>query len=1099
MKTRKRVLLSSRGSLIGGLFALGVMGVSTMGLVHYMQNFKKTMKSTILQVNYQPALRMVILDNLRSLLIEKKISQTGEASQRNEFGICSLVKNPQKSSGVESLRLNFLRMNADNSNWGESRWKVFFPQSEWKLLIDTSHCKKIDTSFSVNSKFRRCLKYLGEQGSTRTSQPAYVIAEIIPRKFPSLDIIDTTKDESLDPKQVFFELKTQITGIGSNFVSSSANNDEQDGKKGSSATEELPYVSSQSDIMWANSVGECHVRNQGGNWVVVQFSGTGTGKQLSQNVINSSLMEENTCNDFSISGLNADVVQVGQIDGRGVLSSVSALNAKVSCTSHEFRCRSSSLSGLRGTFDPLEFSFGVFNRSGSQKKIKKISINLVKKDGQIYGINMQNASPSVSQDRSEDSAIPANKNLRTERYLYNGGDRFKVTTEQSGTSLTGRPKGNWAVQNLCSAICSKGKDSQAYPFVGVQLSDGSSFSSCKIQKIFNGPEDKVSCTVCHTKSCHRLGLGTFGPLFTKERSVSVGGQAPQTTRIYGLFDEALDSQIPECGANPSVGYYGTSTKGYKTRFRFPRNAENPLGEPPCIAMKIVNEKSFQNFAENTFQAESCDQKLPVLCFFNGNYIPAFKVNTRNLNAAPTIVRTTFENAENACYEMGREIGNWESLKNYFAKMYSADPDRVQASANRADDGNKFFASKAKNKYNFINNATRGMFFAPSNYNVSFLSERVSSYIQKALNVGAGKIWVALERDAGGRVASSVPWASVAQENPYALFFNKDATPGNPSGVRLLNVLQDTSNPTRVPLPLATNRNCNSQWAWFFGGRRNCNSQFGNNLWGTNTVLDTTSASNYFALAHSIRWKGLVPMHYNAILPYLCKDMSEGTFETTGNKKGNVNGGRKACEDKGNGWAFLPPLSTMEWANAMLEVAKNDAFYPFPNPIAATTTTPIWSSPFWKNRAVPNPKVWVALKKTGDAHKATSRTGPRLKDLRLYNNFPSTTSIFNESVTVPTPDDGHKFLLEKNGTYESLSSEQVAEKKSDSNNKYRILCVNNATGILQSNATEVGVSQSCGQGSSRLTRAHLLAKKSSLRFVLEWVSRLSNDRYYILEN
>ena len=368
-------------ALISSLVAVALFGVSGAALFHYMSNFQTTVSQTVERVSVSPVLRNAAINNMKSILVEKSIDNTGRKSRRNEHGICSLVKAPTLGQGVEPIKLDLSQISRKMlTDEPESRWKAFFPQSEWELA-DISHCQRVIPNFS-NTPYRKCFQYLGSR-SNIANQIVYVIVEIVLFSFPGLGVVDpstiTAQNRYIDPKAVIFRLKA--SAFTSNAPSPINNPDNPDDNPDVAQTSS--YLSHSSDILWANDVGNCHVRNSSNDWVVVRMSATGTGSTLQGNILNSPLYSEDThnCNKLQISELNSDVVQVGSLENVDLFS-ITRLNARIACTKNKFSCKQKiKVESLEAdSYDDLVFSFNLFNKSFSDIQVAGLDVAIKDKD-----------------------------------------------------------------------------------------------------------------------------------------------------------------------------------------------------------------------------------------------------------------------------------------------------------------------------------------------------------------------------------------------------------------------------------------------------------------------------------------------------------------------------------------------------------------------------------------------------------------------------------------------------------------------------------------------------------------------------------------------
>ena len=141
-----------------------------------------------------------------------------------------------------------------------------------------------------------------------------------------------------------------------------------------------------------------------------------------------------------------------------------------------------------------------------------------------------------------------------------------------------------------------------------------------------------------------------------------------------------------------------------------------------------------DFKSKTFKKEPCATEYPVLCYANGRYQPATEWDaTMNSNQGGyKLEEVGYAGAQEACYKMGKEVLDKSHLKEY---MENASTTGTFANSDICSGAN----------CEFVNNATRGMFFLPT-YDVGEI-------FNKDLLIGKIFMWVAAELDQGGLVVA----------------------------------------------------------------------------------------------------------------------------------------------------------------------------------------------------------------------------------------------------------------------------------------------------------------------------------------------------------
>ena len=1078
--------------LVGNMIALVILGVSATGLIYYTSTVQSATKSNIESVEYKPVLKLALINNLKSLLLEKNINKKGETSHSNIYGICSLI-NPLSEeeirTGVTQVKLNLhqIQTKNDDNNWGEDRYQQFFPQSEYEF-VSANECQTRFKHFRDNNNTSQCLKYTGSDQSE-----IYASVSWIPKTFPELSDIDTTNEAEaiLDPKQVVFYLKVELAGSQINSESQQA------------TPQGNLVVSSQVDMIWANEVGECHVPKLGssGENILVQFSGTGPGSHVLDNkVINTpfgivtpdrwtTLNGGDGCvQKIGMGQLNSDIVQAGNLRELAI-SSLPQLNARVSCTRNTFKCKQildtnlvddAILSG----YDDFQFNFELLGWTASSIPVTQVNFTFLKN----------------TKDNVEEWNNPED-NKKDDGQLYQAIAEWESSAEDDSFqnipnhvikvqgSIKNEDTNKKGLSKMCHRICQDYEPTQPntyiYPAITIKSGESCSFKSEWQENHFN----RVHCTVCYTKACHRFGLGTFGPF--KEEVLSAETGHPTTNFLPHLPDEPLDGQLPEC----TVSNNNTTPPSVSL-------TDSSLGK--CIALNSRETNNLTNFKSNTiYSAKNCTELLPVLCFMGGQYRPATKlVRKTDGQYELDVVTSDFKGAQKACMEMGRERGKAYDLGilllNMWSKFagadFSSNPENMaESTITELPSVNASFSLSDKEdqqKYDFINNATRGMFLAPPSIEVSYLTEKIKAQIIKANNKNT-HWWVAMETDSGGLVMASPPWAEVTKAHPFALYFGK--AQGNP-----ITLVKDTS----------TLVNIASQ--------------------------SLSSSSPYLTLAYNQRWKGLYREKADEELTFLCKD-SAGKFFVKHDSKGAIKSagdenpykkGHDICQ--GEGGTFQPPLHSHEWADAMLALNPNDEHLPFPDPkLCAPNVTPNrflrrgrrqqrlgllsnaespmsciprQSNAFSYEGAIEIKRAWVALKlKSGFSGPVVHNDNTilaKVEDLRLIGNFSQDSLFYNPDENIPTSQQNMGIINGKGELKPLPQTTILAMDLKNPGGDYKKLCFNKSSYKL----TVKAFKDSCPTNTEEVTGENLKTKyRKSIRFMLEWQDEVQPDSLFIIDS
>jgi len=994
-------LFSKKGSaLISSLIAASLLSMSGIGLLTYMANFRKTTSQTINQQDFaDPMLKFYVTNKVKSLLMDTHVNEQGKTKDSNndlnsnEYGLCSLVQKPSGTKVVEQIKMSFSNINS-NKSFSQKRWQVFFNQPDW-LYASMSKCKTVfpsnnndNTNFSVSFEetgFNKCFQYIGKQ--KQSSQEIYAIASIKPFLISSdgsnpssFSSISLKNNNTLyDPSNIFIKIEV---AIASKDLATTVDNDPDDDTDDSLVA---GYVSFQSDIMWASDVSECHINAKDNKLSVVYLGASGMLSPSDRFVLNALPPNDETCNEVSLGDINKDLVQAGTINDLS-LRSVSAYNVRLACTKNKFTCREEALKKMgknvfqrylrrnirnrmyKNDYDNMKFSISYLNSSVDPVPVTSMNFTLKNANGEeIDDINNDVLDGSGS--------VKFSWNRAGNQYSVNGNRDISDTLPRSSNTLQVSASG---MDLFCDRICGQYKpgDSSTYVYPEVSIKKN---KTCTFSKDYSKSEsNRVHCTVCHTKACHSFGLGTFGPLRNEKISTQSQQANTQNTEdnvVFGLADEALDSIMPECRAKHAYGknktyvnsYQVDDGQGSKKAFKYYLREPLAVGYSPnntgdCVYMKISSGgdreeylNNFKNFSQNQYRFGNCNDKLPVLCFVNGHYLPAMERSMDNPNAPLKIVKSTFQDAQKTCYKMGKETGYYYNLYIALTSSYGVSPNMFNQ-LNSIPGFTNFTPTtpitpspglnidittidideNSTAKYTFINNASRGMFLSPP-YVAKKLSDLAINRLKEIKTQLGSKIWVAMEKDSDGMVLSSVPWAPVATEG-VSLFYNKKSK--------------------KLQFVVARNKD------------------IGN--------------SRYFALTHNIHWKGVIPKHEQSKLHFICQKYKhkEGTFFIS-KGIGQLSEGHRICHrEKG---LFMPPHSSLDWVKLMLELSPNDPEYSFPNPITDDSE----NNQMIVTKEIPIPKMaWVAFQlKEGIQQKPI----PRIKDLEFYTtglaNVIGTDNVF----------------------------------------------------------------------------------------------------------
>ena len=847
---------NQRGSLVGVLMATGILGVGITGLITYFQHFHKTTTQTAEQINFNPQFLGAVLGNMKSLLMDAQ-KNTNHISNH---GICALVKSDsvKLKKGVEAISLDITKLNGTPNPLD---WNKFFPgpppNGEWKKVLpaDTvaiGKCQEVERTFTATSNLMKCFDYTGDR---ERANKIYVVAQILPKEFPSS--ADATSNNNLDAGKSIFHLKASLGVIPL----------EDD----SGSTGKIAYINTRSDILWANDAGSCVITESctvdadcsqvGATCVtsvcspqspkIVRLSVSNMVGTADEGILNAQLELGNadaSCGDgLTIGELKPYATQGGKLE-TGTNWSVKDENSPVymACVMKKFRCKSHTITSIDTFFDEgMHFTFQMDNDTGRSVTITKMNPTLQGPGASDYpAFAVYSLAPDhpfeVIQGGAADGKFrkigstiypdPPFKDDPGDKLILNippGGGQFKVMMR--GNEDCVNPGDHCTVFKVCDGVCQSSQN--WYPQVQITIDDPK-LGTCSLP-VKSYSANNIECISCFAKSCHRMGQGTVG-------------------KRADIPDEALDSQLPECRAAGAGADHTNSRKiASSNTFQNNTNQNTANNSGGCIALNLGGNPSNIDgeFKSKTFEQKSCTTSYPVLCFANGRYQPATKWNSST--QAYVLNEVVYDQAQRACYEMGKEVIDKNRLRKYMKDTGGT------------GDYNSDICSGSNCE--FVNNATRGMFFLPT-YDIGTVHN-------KNLLTGKNFIWVAAELDRGGLVVAAPLKADIAtgSTDKYALFNNKD------SSENYEPVLLEETAPSA-------------------GG-----------------------TSDPYVLVYSVRYKGLIKRPKATSLKFVCQKSSDATFFLTSAAHtfcngSTLNGPEKCANEDG---FFVPPESALDYSRAMM--------------------------------------------------------------------------------------------------------------------------------------------------------------------------------------
>ncbi len=996
----------NKGSfVVSQLVAAFIMGISAVALVAYMQGQSRQTYEVEQEQDLSFNIHSNIISDLRALLVEANIDNTGEKQAQSKEGVCSFLEPPTKMAGVELIQFNIgSNLSAEaKSSFSESRWEAFFDKSEYELSSDDTPCEAMDPDFT-DSLFSRCFKYIGKQNET--ANEAYVIARIIPKKFPEQTDIDLSQSNTLDAKAVLFELQSLVSVF-----------------KGDDYDEKGLYVSKQYSLIWANAVSECHAESTNSAMTVaVQFSGSGPGRLSRRTVINTVELDAPTCSEVDFRDIYPNIILGHTIDNNNIKENHS-IRARTACRRKVFRCKGESSDSSDDYEEPVVFTAALSNLSGGVLELKKMNLSFKDKSGAA----VTSGSPGKLAVKIYSSTTEFSPNeALTDFSISPGQSSYKFTLED-------KSDGDNSLKTFCDDICDTNK--KVFPFVTLDLKKAPG-ATCTSYSSKYEEEDKnrFLCVACHSKICTKYGVGAYGPI--RDYTDEDGNLLSQ-----GLVDEPLDGTLPECALpkNNSGGKYDLPDF---------KSSSSVGGSGDCIAIKLPNLESFKSFDSAQYEFKNCSNSLPILCFASGHYVPA--VDLSSPTSKPAIFTGSFDKAQEACYKMGREIIKKTDLAKYFKNTWtSLFIKGTQDASIISSLGLPSFSGDA-DYFDYVNNATRGIFIAPS-YKIEELSNHLTVFVPaegkegylKKFTDSHNTAWVAMRKDGGGQVIGSIPWAKVA-DSKVAIFRRK--------------VLLSTDPPT-APLPVLLKN-----------------------------TYSVPSSDTDTILTHNIQYKGVynLPGGSGITGKALCRK-GPGDFVLSSSAV-RVQQAPGACTAKGA--KFLPPLSSLEWAKAMTLINPNDESYPFPDPgDLSGDTNHIFSI------NIPATGAWVALSKS------TGKDGKNTENWRLSDAyFPDAKSLFNaDNVNEPMPDKGSDYIgvVDYEGTPVVPTNLTISNVRDRSFiNTYKKICYEAHDNDQVSLKPPAGVNGACGSGVDATDEGFIDEKRKSVKFMTEWVEEHTSGEFVI---
>ena len=684
--------LNQKGmSFVEVLLAAGV-GVTVMSMSFYL-----LMKSTQIKQKTEKTKEAwyVLSDSLsrgKKVFLDVKDSRTGKHSQ----GICDFMSTETPGYGVGLIRLDLTPDGIGQSL--TRRWSKYFSTDYSNGGAKCSASGDLERCFTPKQNILDSMggKFKSNEVSLKVKVTPISLA---PTENQGLFKPITGSLKSIDVKTVGFLIKSEV-----NYRVTIPDSTDK-------TSDQAWRTDSSSSVIWAADVSYCDFESSEGT-IQLYPSGTGLGDTTGKVQYNRTNFNAKDVEPLNII-VQKKVIQAGILNNGRVQTDANK-NIEISCNETAYRCANSN---EKRTYANSLFIEALINYAQPNKVTGRGNVP-VSLDLQIIDSGRRNL---LNKYRPQSTVTWDNGTYKKVGDKYYLIDDDGKTTKQPMT-LTGSHNLRYdmsQVTSMCSEICSQSRIAKGvlsyYPAIRYTLHDVTigtkgAVGNYSDQFISSSP---VGCTACYMKNCSRFGLDTFGPM-TKQPF------------------EPLDSVIPECAMNESEEVQKLSMTDH--------SVVKGLSAGTCIAARVTS----TGFA---YEARSCSEKLPVLCYNYGKHLLAQKVT----GTSSSFVKGSFAQGSRICYEMGRE----KVVKAKLSELF--DQQGVSKS------GLSGLPST------FVNNAKQGLFIAPQNSRHIADSRR---WLVGKQNVGSRRFWVNLNQDKSGKVYA--PPAEMSSRNvageSYSLYY-----------------------------------------------------------------------------------------------------------------------------------------------------------------------------------------------------------------------------------------------------------------------------------------------------------------------------------------
>jgi len=847
-KTCMNILKNQNGMNL--LSVIGTVAVLGVGVVAALQLTKMS------DLGQDSASRKIEATSLTSI-VENKLKSaflsTKDNSGKLTSGLCSIVKVASLETQLSNVYLQLPSLK-NTSLFSKGIWDQAFSG-----LIEVPAgpgCK-------IENAYGKCFRFDPNQeagvgvskGLLSKLNPVFEINIKPVQTNPAAEVtfspLDPNGSTRYDLKAVGFEYTIRAT-----YKASSADEENKLGRR---------YTQG---FIWAGDAGICEVGNKKISLTANSFGDPDDKIVFNQAGFSSDSVSRSTAPPLEVTLLNSQIRSgvIGGTLGSQFLVSRDQASAEdrdtgpvySACNEEQFRCPQLNHRDRIYQFmrHMIRARYQIPNRLSNTGNNVQIS----------PAITFKNLSEKTLMNSSAESFNVSGNIYRKDKdgWYYADINNTKVPLRISGeesiiarlSDMTDSPNAN----DVCRQICTPDTNYNSNPLnhytsifnyrVNASVPEGQSNSF----EVSSGP---VACTSCYMKNCDQFGLGTFGAMHIQPT-------------------EPLDAGVPECIRHEDHvnNFYETSSFDMGTA-----NANR------CVAGRL-------NYEDNSgykLSAVSCESELPVMCFAFGKHMLA-----RNITlTSSSILKSSFNNAYNACFGLGRENIKKEPFRTLLAQQGNLGTVESEL-LGMSNPGQQFDENQRMEVMNFV---TQGSFFAPVGLNQEINLRSFADIQGEKPQLINNDSWFGLKTDGLGYIYAPAPRLSSSAldaKSKWGIHYDGNGR----------MVVKKTPDGLDVKTAPGT-------------GEHEIGSKVG-------------------ILFHGPRFKGV---HFvRSVKPFeqaeadelraLCRRKSypHGIFVSKGRTYSFKNA-ENICHDE-NG-VFLPPLTTAGWATAYQLVQPNHPSHPFP--------------------------------------------------------------------------------------------------------------------------------------------------------------------------